>query len=89
MKESSIKENKIEENYFHIMIYKYMKMKFKNGSGIEGVPSYIIIRIRLDGYVKLYGCGSQSGYYSDYVPINSSDLMNQRYKKDLFINKNI
>lgn len=50
-------------------------------------PAYTIIHIRLDGYVKLYGCGSQSGYYSDYIPINSSDLMNPRPEKELFIDK--
>lgn len=48
-------------------------------------PAYSICSITHKGRLRLYGCGSWSGYYSDELDINDKNLMIPRPKEELFI----
>lgn len=48
-------------------------------------PAYRITHIFFDGKVNVRGCGSWSGYYSNRLRLESSDLKNPRPKEELFI----
>ncbi|MSS07092.1 hypothetical protein FYJ38_00365 [Clostridium sp. WB02_MRS01] len=50
-------------------------------------PAYQIIRINIDGSVRLSGCGSWSGYYGGDVNLRFRYLKNPRPKDELFIDK--
>lgn len=48
-------------------------------------PAYKIDRIYFDGRVRVWGCGSWSGYYGNDLELSNSDLKNPRPKEELFI----
>lgn len=48
-------------------------------------PAYRITYIYLDGKVKVWGCGSWSGYYGHSMYLSSHDLLNIHSKDELFI----
>lgn len=50
-------------------------------------PAYKIDTIYMDGRVRLWGCGSWSGYYGDYVSLSFLCLGDPRPKEELFIDK--
>ena len=51
-------------------------------------PAYKIYYISISGLVYLYGCGSWSGYYGEYLTINDENLKDPRPKEELFIDQN-
>lgn len=50
-------------------------------------PAYRIIDIDMDGRVKLWGCGSWSGYHGRFVELNSPCFKKPHPKEDLFVVK--
>lgn len=50
-------------------------------------PAYRIDIINMDGSVRLWGCGSWSGYYGCDVHLSSNALIDPRPKEELFIDK--
>ena len=48
-------------------------------------PAYRIVSIVYDGRLRLFGCGSWSGYYGDLVGIHDNNLKNPRSKEELFV----
>ncbi len=50
-------------------------------------PAYRITYIDIDGRVRLWGCGSWSGYYGSFVGLNSPYLKTPHPKEDLFVDK--
>ncbi len=50
-------------------------------------PAYQIDYIYMDGTVRVWGCGSWSGYYGNPVSLNSSNLRNIHNKDELFVDK--
>lgn len=50
-------------------------------------PAYRIDSISLDGKVRLWGCGSWSGYYGNFVDLNSLCLTKPYPKEELFVDK--
>lgn len=50
-------------------------------------PAYRITYIDMDGRVKLWGCGSWTGYYGDSLGLDSLYLKAPHSKEDLFIDK--
>lgn len=50
-------------------------------------PAYQIVYIYMDGKVRVWGCGSWSGYYGDVLSLNSNNLRNVHDKEELFIDK--
>lgn len=48
-------------------------------------PAYQIIRIEMDGRVKVWGCGSWNGYYGNAVRIDDNDLRNVHSKGELYV----
>ena len=50
-------------------------------------PAYQIDYIYMDGKVRVWGCGSWSGYYGNALSLNSNDLRNIHDKEELFIDK--
>lgn len=48
-------------------------------------PAYRIVSIVYDGRLRLFGCGSWSGYYGGLVGIHDSNLKNPRPKEELFV----
>jgi hypothetical protein len=47
-------------------------------------PAYTIKSVNFSGKLYLAGCGSWSGYYGGYLPINSYVLSDPRPKEELF-----
>ena len=50
-------------------------------------PAYQITSICMDGRVRLWGCGSWSGYYGSEVGLDFGYLKNPRPKEELFVDK--
>lgn len=50
-----------------------------------GKPAYRIVSITHKGKLRLFGCGSWSGYYDSEVDINNNNLQNPRPKEELFV----
>ena len=50
-------------------------------------PAYQIDYIKMDGRVRLWGCGSWTGYYGNDVRLDWIYLTNPRPKEELFIDK--
>ena len=50
-------------------------------------PAYKIDYIYMNGRVRMWGCGSWSGYYGDEVSLSSQCLNNPYPKEELFIDK--
>lgn len=50
-------------------------------------PAYRIDTINMNGEVRVWGCGSWSGYYGNYVQLTSHELKNPRPKEELFVDK--
>jgi len=50
-------------------------------------PAYKIDYINFEGNVRLWGCGSWSGYYGEYVNLSYRHLKNPRPKEELFVDK--
>lgn len=48
-------------------------------------PAYQITSIDFDGGIRLWGCGSWSGYYGQELYLHDTDLLNPRPKEELFI----
>ena len=48
-------------------------------------PAYRIIQISNNGWLKLLGRGSWSGYYGSELGIHDNNLKNPRPKKELFV----
>ena len=48
-------------------------------------PAYTIREIEMDGRLRVFGCGSWSGYYGGSVRIDSADLKNIHQPEELFI----
>lgn len=48
-------------------------------------PAYRIDAIRLDGGVRVWGCGSWDGYYGNWLSIYNDDLKDPRPKEELFV----
>lgn len=50
-------------------------------------PAYKIDTINMDGSVRLWGCGSWSGYYGHDIYLYSNLLLNPHPAEELFIDK--
>lgn len=50
-------------------------------------PAYRIVRINMNGEIRVWGCGSWTGYYGNYVRLTSRELKNPRPKEELFVDK--
>lgn len=50
-------------------------------------PAYQITDIRMDGMIRLWGCGSWSGYYGENMRLTSDNLIDPRPKEELFVDK--
>jgi hypothetical protein len=50
-------------------------------------PAYRIVEIDMSGKVRLWGCGSWSGYYGRLVGLNDFHLNNPHPKEELFVDK--
>lgn len=48
-------------------------------------PTYKIVSITHKGKLRLFGCGSWSGYYGSELDINNNILQNPRPKEELFV----
>lgn len=48
-------------------------------------PAYRIVHIDINEQVNVGGCGSQKGYYDNYLQINSGNLRDPRPKEELYI----
>lgn len=48
-------------------------------------PAYRIVSITHKWRLRLFGCGSWSGYYDSELDINNNNLQNPRPKEELFI----
>lgn len=48
-------------------------------------PAYRIVSITHKGRLRLFGCGSWSGYYGSEFDINNNNLKNPRPKEELFV----
>lgn len=48
-------------------------------------PAYKIDHISMDGRVRVWGCGSWSGYYGDYIGIDSHNLRKVHDPEELFV----
>lgn len=48
-------------------------------------PAYRIVSITHKGRLRLFGCGSWSGYYGSEFDINNNSLKNPRPKEELFV----
>lgn len=48
-------------------------------------PAYQIDYIYMDGKVRVYGCGSWSGYYGDELSLSDNNLKDPRPKEELFV----
>lgn len=48
-------------------------------------PAYRIVSITNKGRLRLFGCGSWSGYHGDLVGIHDNNLKNPRQKEELFV----
>lgn len=48
-------------------------------------PAYRIVSITYRGLLRLFGCGSWSGYYNDKLSIYDNNLRNPRPKEELFV----
>lgn len=50
-------------------------------------PAYKVDYIDFNGSVRLWGCGSWSGYYGEFVNLSYRHLKDPRPKEELFIDK--
>lgn len=48
-------------------------------------PAYTMREIKMDGRIRLFGCGSWNGYYGSDVRIDSTDLKDIHQPDELFI----
>ena len=48
-------------------------------------PAYQIDRILLNRKIRVYGCGSWSGYYGDELSLSDNNLKDPRPKEELFV----
>lgn len=48
-------------------------------------PAYRIVSITHKGKLRLFGCGSWSGYYGSELNISDNNLKNPRLKEELFV----
>lgn len=48
-------------------------------------PAYRIDRILINRKIRVYGCGSWSGYYGDELSLSDGNLKDPRPKEELFV----